>query len=112
MALPQKKILMISPFFYPHLGGVEKHVLQVSNRLLLEDYQVEVITSAHQQKFVSVENIFGIQVNRKGIVDAINGTEVQIVDVLHLYVLFFEIRPSVSCQIIVEREFDLLTYLE
>lgn len=39
------KILQISPYFYPHLGGVESHVLELSKKLQDRGHDVLVITT-------------------------------------------------------------------
>ncbi|MDP3987946.1 MAG: glycosyltransferase family 4 protein [Candidatus Levybacteria bacterium] len=38
------KIVFFSRFFYPHIGGVEKHVLEISKRLVKKGYEVIVVT--------------------------------------------------------------------
>lgn len=38
------KVLFIAPKFYPSIGGVEKHVLEISKRLAGKGYEVTVLT--------------------------------------------------------------------
>lgn len=38
------KILFFARLFYPHIGGVEKHVFEISQLLLKKGYEVSVIT--------------------------------------------------------------------
>ena len=38
------KILFLSRLFYPHIGGVEKHVLEISKRLTEKGHSITVIT--------------------------------------------------------------------
>lgn len=38
------KILFLTRFFYPHIGGVEKHVYEVGKRLLEKGHTVTIIT--------------------------------------------------------------------
>jgi len=38
------KILFLTRLFYPHKGGVEKHVLEVSKRLIKKGHEVTVVT--------------------------------------------------------------------
>lgn len=39
------KILQVHSFFYPHVGGSETYVLELSKRLVHRGHQVLVITS-------------------------------------------------------------------
>ncbi len=42
------KIVFLSRFFYPHIGGVEKQVLELSKRLIKKGHRVTVVTLKHQ----------------------------------------------------------------
>lgn len=39
------KIAQLSPYFYPHLGGVESHVLELSKQLKKQGHEVFVVTT-------------------------------------------------------------------
>lgn len=39
------KIVMLSPYFYPHTGGTEKYVKDLSTALILKGHEVTVITN-------------------------------------------------------------------
>ncbi len=39
------KIVQLSPYFYPHLGGVESHVLELSKQLIDIGHEVLVVTT-------------------------------------------------------------------
>lgn len=39
------KIIQLTPYFYPHLGGVESHVLELSKHLIKRGHEVEVVTT-------------------------------------------------------------------
>ncbi|UCE75133.1 MAG: glycosyltransferase family 4 protein [Methanomassiliicoccales archaeon] len=41
------RIAQVAPYFYPHVGGVESHVLTLSGRLLRNGHEVTVFTSKH-----------------------------------------------------------------
>lgn len=57
------KIAQISPYFYPHLGGVESHVLELSRHLKDRGHELTVITTLLEDT-VEEEEILGITVKR------------------------------------------------
>lgn len=58
------KIIFISHFFYPHIGGVEKHILNLSKELVKKGHQITVITQKHEKKLKDKEIIEGIKIIR------------------------------------------------
>lgn len=69
------RILFFSRLFYPHIGGVEKHVLEVAKRLTAKGHKVTVITEELSNKDIPVypqsrkknprrENINSIEIYR------------------------------------------------
>ncbi len=58
------KILFLSHYFSPHIGGVEKHVYLLSRRLIKKGHEVTVITYKFDPKLKSRETIDGIKVIR------------------------------------------------
>jgi glycosyltransferase involved in cell wall biosynthesis len=58
------KILHISRFFYPHIGGVEKHVFEVAKSLKRKGNRVRVLTEKYDNKLEDVETVDGIKVVR------------------------------------------------
>lgn len=59
-------IIFFSRLFYPHIGGVEKHVLELGKRLVKKGYKVTVITENYQLLPLS-DNIEGIHIVRVNI---------------------------------------------
>lgn len=58
------KILVLSRLFHPHIGGVEKHVYEISMRLIAQGHQVTVVTE-HFDKSLDRREVFeGITVYR------------------------------------------------
>ena len=57
-------VLMISPAFRPRIGGVERHVERVSERLAARGYPVTVLTPAHAANLPALERIGEVNVVR------------------------------------------------
>ncbi|MDO8660127.1 MAG: glycosyltransferase family 4 protein [Candidatus Parcubacteria bacterium] len=57
-------ILFFSRLFYPHIGGVEKHVLEVSRLLVKKGHKVTIITEQYSQKITLKENVEGLEIIR------------------------------------------------
>ena len=57
-------ILFITRLYYPHIGGVEKHVYEVAKRLKLKGKSVTIFTEKYDPKLKNVENINGVKVVR------------------------------------------------
>jgi len=57
------KILFISNFYYPHVGGVEKHVEEISKRLIEKGYEITIVTEK-LEKTGEKETIDGTKVFR------------------------------------------------
>ena len=58
------KILFFSRLFYPHIGGVEKHVFEVSKLLVKKGHEVTVITEQYSPELKLRKMIEGIEVFR------------------------------------------------
>ena len=56
-------ILQVTPYFYPHFGGVESHVMGLSEGLMNLGHEVEVVTSRYD-RMPETEKIKGIKVTR------------------------------------------------
>lgn len=59
----RRNVIFFSRLFYPHIGGVEKHVLEISKLLLKNNYKITVITE-NFQSLPKLDNIDGIQIVR------------------------------------------------
>ena len=57
-------ILFFSRLFYPHTGGVEKHVLEISKILIKKGHKVTVVAEKHDKKLKDREILDGINVYR------------------------------------------------
>ena len=57
-------IAHVSPWFYPHLGGVESHVRVVCRELATRGHDVSVVTTWHDPTLPGEETIDGVRVVR------------------------------------------------
>lgn len=58
------RIAQVSPWFSPHVGGVESHVRSLSKELARRGHEVTVVTSRHDRSLPSEEAIDGFRVVR------------------------------------------------
>jgi glycosyltransferase involved in cell wall biosynthesis len=58
------KIVQVAPYFKPHIGGVESHVIDISKELLNRGHEVSVFTSKYDPKLPAIENIDGLHIKR------------------------------------------------
>lgn len=57
-------ILFFSRLFYPHIGGVEKHILEISRVLIRQGHKITIITEQDSPKLKLIETFEGIKVFR------------------------------------------------
>lgn len=57
-------ILFFSRLFYPHIGGVEKHVLEISKILIEKGHKIVVVTELYDKRLDSKETVEGIKIYR------------------------------------------------
>lgn len=70
------KIVIITPYFYPKIGGLENYILNISKGLKEKGNNVVIITSNHLEKKYIVENIEGLKVYRLPITFTISNTPI------------------------------------
>ncbi len=58
------RIAQVSPWFYPHLGGVESHVRALSAALAARGHDVTVVTTRHDPSLAEEETMDGFRVVR------------------------------------------------
>jgi glycosyltransferase involved in cell wall biosynthesis len=62
----KRKVLFITKYFYPHIGGVEKHVFEISKELIKKGIEVTIITEKfdlHLDNFTIKDNIRIIRIS-------------------------------------------------
>jgi len=57
-------ILFFSRLFYPHIGGVEKHVLEISKILVKNGYKIIIFTEQFDRKLKLYDTTAGIDIYR------------------------------------------------
>jgi glycosyltransferase involved in cell wall biosynthesis len=60
------KILMLTWLFHPHIGGVERHVLRVSEELVRTGHRVKILTLRYDRSLAGREHRDGIEIRRIG----------------------------------------------
>jgi glycosyltransferase involved in cell wall biosynthesis len=58
------RIVQVSPWFYPHLGGVESHVMGLSREFASRGHEVTVVTTRHTLSAPERETMDGFDVVR------------------------------------------------
>jgi glycosyltransferase involved in cell wall biosynthesis len=67
------RIIQTCPYFYPHIGGVESHVLSMSQTLVRKGHDVAVYTSKYSDEVPEREEYDGIDIHRvKTVVNVFN----------------------------------------
>jgi len=58
------KVLMLTRLFYPHVGGVEKHVLRITQELIKKGFNITIITERYKQELKQNEKVSKAKVIR------------------------------------------------
>ena len=58
------RIVQVTPFFYPHAGGVESHVRSLAGEFARMGHEVTVVTSRHDPSLPVAERFEGYQILR------------------------------------------------
>jgi len=57
-------VALAAPYFHPHIGGVESHVMALAKELIKKGHRATVFTSRHDPNLDLRENVDGIDVRR------------------------------------------------
>lgn len=57
-------VVFLTRFFWPHVGGVERHVLEVGQELVKLGHQITVITLKHETKLANEQTYRGLKIIR------------------------------------------------
>ncbi len=66
-----KRILIFAAYFYPHVGGYEKIVYELSRRLVQRDYEIDILT-CNTERALAYEELDGIHIYRVPSWNALN----------------------------------------
>lgn len=66
-----KRILIFAAYFYPHVGGYEKIVYELSRRLVQRDYEIDILT-CNTERALAYEELDGIHIYRLPSWNALN----------------------------------------
>lgn len=58
------KILFLTRLYEPHIGGVEKHVGEISKKLVEKGHRVKIITTKDKSNLLSSEIVNGVEIRR------------------------------------------------
>jgi glycosyltransferase involved in cell wall biosynthesis len=70
------RIVQLSPFFYPHAGGVESHVRGIVRELAREGHEVTVVTSRYDTSLPAEEETEGYRILRSRTHGVLFGTPI------------------------------------
>ncbi len=59
-----RKVLFITKYYYPHIGGVERHVEEVSKEFIKKVHKIAIITEKYDSKLTDQETQDGIRIYR------------------------------------------------
>jgi glycosyltransferase involved in cell wall biosynthesis len=89
------RIVQVSPFFYPHAGGVESHVRGIAREFAREGHDVTVVTARYRRQLPASESFEGYRVLRSRSLGMVFGTPLDLAigrtlrsldaDVVHLH---------------------------
>jgi glycosyltransferase involved in cell wall biosynthesis len=66
-----KRILTFAAYFYPHIGGYENNVYELSRRLVQRDYEIDILT-CNTERALAYEELDGIHIYRLPCWNALN----------------------------------------
>lgn len=90
------KIMMVTPYFYPHIGGAENYVYNITKGLKKEyNWEIVVITSNHEKKESKEEIIDCIKIYRLPFWFKISNTPVNPMWLFSIRKILREERPDI-----------------
>jgi len=84
------KILFLNRLYSPHVGGVEKHVEEISQRLLKKGHTITIITEKFNKNLKNTERIKGIKIFR------IPYPKIKIIGLFYIWIWLFKHRHLIK----------------
>ncbi len=72
------RIVQVTPFFYPHAGGVESHVRGIARELAREGHDVTIVTSRFAPNLPTEEDLEGYRIVRSRSLGVMLGTPIDV----------------------------------
>ncbi len=107
-AKKRRRILFFTRLYYPHIGGVEKHIYKISQQLIKKGFEITVVAEQHGKKLKERENIDGINIFRIPIRTSERNKKFEVwkwmvknknlvkgFDIIHIHDVFFWIIPLI-----------------
>lgn len=90
------KILIVTPYFFPMVGGLESYVFHVSTRLAQQKgYEVVIVTSNHLRSTDTIEDVHGLKTYRLSYSLRLSNTPVGFLWLFKLFRIFKKEQPDV-----------------
>lgn len=102
----KKQIIFLTKYYYPHVGGVEKHTEEVAGRLLSKDFDVLIITEQFKKSLPLIEKkknltIYRIPISKNDFLYKFfiwrwffkNFAVLKKADIIHVHDIFYWILP-------------------
>lgn len=94
------KVLMMCRLYYPHVGGVEKHVEKICE-VLGKKHEITIVCEKHDQKLANYEKYKGVRIYRIGSLSKLGIWKwwlshldfLKNADVIHIHDVFFWFLP-------------------
>lgn len=84
------RVLFLTRYFYPHIGGVEKHVYFLSNELSKKGIAITILTTKHDSALKATESLDKIKVRR------VPFPNIKILGLIYIWIWFIKHRQIIA----------------
>ncbi|HSW96458.1 MAG TPA: glycosyltransferase family 4 protein [Candidatus Saccharimonadales bacterium] len=89
------KIIIVIPYFYPSIGGLQNYALNIAKGLQKLQHEVIIITTNHKEKKYLIETIENLKVYRLPISFVISNTPINIKWFNYIYTIIEKEKPDI-----------------